>query len=153
MAHSKAKWAEAKAAYLAGEGSLKELSKRFGISFSNLMKRSAREKWVGEQKKIGRAAEERVVEKIISDKASRVALIDGVVFTALLATHKSLGEVELWDPEGLNHLTASIARMVPLCRVALGLEASKPAEEQHRAEVWVVKRSYGLIGPVEAESK
>src|SRR5690242_20030768 len=67
---SPAKWAEARAAYRRGEGSLRELAERFGLSASTLMKRAAREGWDDQRQHVGSEAEAKAVARDVESVAA-----------------------------------------------------------------------------------
>lgn len=65
-------WVKIKAEYLKGNTTLKELSDKYGVSFSHIQKVSANEKWTDLKKKKGRIAEEKIVEAIASKEVRKV---------------------------------------------------------------------------------
>lgn len=73
-------WNKIKKEYVSTGLSYRQLSEKYGISHSQLMKRGAAEKWTELRKKKGRIAEERFVAKI----AERDAKIDAAIFDAAM---------------------------------------------------------------------
>jgi len=60
----KPNWTEIQTAYQSGEGSIRELAIRFGVSQSTLEKRSIREKWKVQKQEISKKVEEKVVDAL-----------------------------------------------------------------------------------------
>lgn len=73
-------WNKIKKEYVSTGLSYRQLSEKYGVSHSQLMKRGAAEKWTELRKKKGRIAEERFVEKI----AERDSKIDAAIFDAAM---------------------------------------------------------------------
>jgi transposase len=126
-----AKWAEAKAAYRCGEGSLRELAERFGLSPSTLMKRAASEHWEDQRKQVGSKAEARAVEKDVESVAEMLSKHRRAAARIAELTLAKLEEAALED-EGitastLDTLSLVLARMAPMERLAAGIDRAKPA--------------------------
>ena len=70
-------WRQIKAAYIAGGVSLRELSEKYGVSFSTIQKKSMEEKWGDLRKKGRRKAEEKIIEAVSSREAKKaVDIVD-----------------------------------------------------------------------------
>ena len=88
-------WAAIKTAYITGDDSQRELSARFGVSYSALADRCRREGWVDERKKLNSRAVAQAMQQATRTRARALARIieasdalDNVIaaFAARLAT-------------------------------------------------------------------
>lgn len=73
-------WAKIKKEYVSTNVSYKQLSEKYGVSHSQLMKRGAAEKWTDIRKKKERIAEDKFLNKV----AERDAKIDEAIFDAAM---------------------------------------------------------------------
>lgn len=71
-------WQQIKNEYLAGEATLKELSEKYGVSFSTIQKKSMEEGWKNLRKKVGRKSEEKIINRLSNQEAKRVVSISSV---------------------------------------------------------------------------
>lgn len=138
MARQRARkdWNEIRSAYRRGEGSLRELAKRFGVSASSVMKRAARDKWDAERQQTESKAQQKAAEKDVETLAAMLGKHRGLANLSLrlaeLKLKKRIEEAEQ-DPEAvsdgeLDALTKVVARMVPVERLAAGIERIKPVK-------------------------
>jgi len=58
------KWREVEAAYLNGEGSLRAIAEKYGVSSAVIMKRSVSEKWVEKKQQINSTIKTEVAKEI-----------------------------------------------------------------------------------------
>jgi hypothetical protein len=126
---TKAEWAKVRAAYVAGEGSYAEVGKRFGIPGKTIRTRAAKEKWTAARGRAealaGQKVEERVAESLAEVKALRLTIGAKILHKA----EATLGEVDLFDPEGLAHLARAVNGAIPADFIAdLDGEGSAVAE-------------------------
>jgi hypothetical protein len=75
MAKKKPSWEELKAEYVTGNMSYRELSEKYKISHSLIMKRAAKEKWTTARKKNGRKVIEKLTNKVNNEKVNKLATI------------------------------------------------------------------------------
>lgn len=65
-------WKKIKADYVCGGGSTRELSQKYGVSFSTLSKVAAREKWADSRKKARKKADAKIVESVAKAEAKKL---------------------------------------------------------------------------------
>jgi hypothetical protein len=128
-------WAEIRAAYRRGEGSLRELAERHQVPFDTLKKRAAKESWAEERHQVGTEAATRAIEGDIESVAAMLAKHRRAAarFTEL-ALQRLEDLAKDVDDEGRSALTTAqldalsgvVARMVPVERLAAGVERIKP---------------------------
>ena len=78
-------WNKLKKEYISGNESYRQLSEKYGVSHSQIMKRGAAEKWNDLKKKKGRIAEEKMVEKAAENESK----IEDSVFEAAMLLLKA----------------------------------------------------------------
>jgi transposase-like protein len=140
--HARKDWAALKAAYRRGEGSVAKLARKHGIAKSTAEKRCAREKWQVERQEVGRRAEAKAVERDVESVATMLGKHRGLANLALrLAARRleQLDELSAKDAkavsaEALDDLTKIVARMVPVERLAAGIERIKPVKPVEMAD-------------------
>jgi hypothetical protein len=80
---SDAQWRKAEAAYLNGEGSLRAIAEKFGISSAAIMKRSVADKWLEKKKQINSSIKAEVAKEIAKGGAIKefdaIAKIDKLI--------------------------------------------------------------------------
>jgi transposase len=123
--------AEVRAAYIAGEGGLRELAKRFRLSERTLARWSEEDGWVADRQRIASAgsalADARAVESVAQmlEKHRRSAARIGELTLAKLE-REALAEKGI-SSNALERLSLVLARMAPMERLAAGLDRAKPA--------------------------
>lgn len=134
--HARKDWAALKAAYRRGEGSIRELGPKFGIPKSTAEKRCATEKWQVERQEVRQKAETKAVERDVESLAAmlskhrRVAALSLSLAAGKLAKMAELAALnpEAVDGDGLDAFTKVVARMVPVERLAAGIERIRPVK-------------------------
>lgn len=140
--HSKATWAKLRAAYRRGEGSIAELGPKFGIPKSTAEKRCVREKWQTERQEVGQKAAAKAVERDVESVAAMLGKHRGLANLSLRLAALRLEKIEesaAVDPfaiygEDLDDLTKVVARMVPVERLAAGIDRIKPVKPVEMAD-------------------
>lgn len=145
--HARKDWAALKAAYRRGEGSIAQLAPRFRIAKSTAEKRCAREKWQVERQEVGKKADEKARERDVESLAAMLARHREVANLAVRLSLERMKRVSLEDQvaqeaadipgldtlgpsplEELEVLTKVVARMVPVERLAAGIDRIKPVK-------------------------
>ena len=99
-------WKRIKAQYIAGGVSLRELSEKYGVSFSTIQKRSMEEKWSELRKIQGRKTEEKLIEAVSEIETKKaVDIID--VADKLLEKASELMEMPL-TTQSFKQLTSAL---------------------------------------------
>lgn len=100
-------WKRIKAEYAAGGISLRELSDKYGVSFSTIQKRSMEEKWGNLRKKSRRRAEEMLVDSLAEKEAKRaVDIVD--VADKLLGKISEMLEEGVYNTQNIKNLTSAL---------------------------------------------
>jgi transposase len=138
VAHSKKTWAKVRSAYRRGEGSYREIGEKFGVPEQTIRKRAAREKWGEQRNKVGAKAEQKAAERDVESLAAMLSKHRRLASLALdLAGLKLEAAAELAaksvggdavSADGLDVVTKVVARMVPVERLAAGIERIKPVK-------------------------
>ena len=101
-------WRKIKAEYIRGV-SYRRLADKYGVSFSSIQKRGAKEKWTDLRKISSRRSDEKIVESVASQEARRV---DGIQTVADMLLEKIKEGVEdgslITDSQSIRQITASI---------------------------------------------
>lgn len=101
------KWKRIKAEYAAGGISLRELSDKYGVSFSTIQKRSMEEKWGNLRKKSRRRAEEKLVDSLAEKEAKRgIDIVD--VADKLLGKISEMLEEGVYNTQNIKNLTSAL---------------------------------------------
>lgn len=101
------KWKRIKAEYAAGGISLRELSDKYGVSFSTIQKRSMEEKWGNLRKKSRRRAEEKLVDSLAEKEAKRaIDIVD--VADKLLGKISEILEEGVYNTQNIKNLTSAL---------------------------------------------
>ena len=101
-------WKKIKAEYIRGV-SYRRLADKYGVSFSSIQKRGAKEKWTDLRKMSSRKSDEKIVESVASQEANRV---NGIQTVADMLLEKIKEGVEdgslITDSQSIRQITASI---------------------------------------------
>ena len=101
------KWKRIKAEYAAGGISLRELSDKYGVSFSTIQKKSMEEKWGNLRKKSRRRAEEKLVDSLAEKEAKRaIDIVD--VADKLLGKISEMLEEGVYNTQNIKNLTSAL---------------------------------------------
>src|SRR5262249_15241062 len=126
-------WAQMKEDYVVGQGSLRQLARKYHASFSTVGKRAVREHWTQQRTRFGDMVESKLGEGVIgaaqargeqigSNAAAFVArsqLQTGILMDAVDAVaQKTLANP---DPESLNKVATAWERITKGGRAAYGL--------------------------------
>lgn len=99
-------WKRIKTEYIAGGISLRELSEKYGVSFSTIQKKSMEEKWGDLRKKSRRKVEEKIIDSVSSKEAKKA--VDLFEIADLLADKvREIAETVV-DPDAIKKLTSAI---------------------------------------------
>ena len=102
-------WKRIKAEYAAGGISLRELSTKYGVSFSTIQKKSMEEKWGNLRKKSRRKAEEKIVESLATKEAQRATNIVDVADKLLGKISEMLDmDVNAYNTQNIKNLTSAL---------------------------------------------
>lgn len=120
----KSNWLEIKTAYQNGEGSIRELAERFGVSLYALEARCKRGKWHKEKSEIVQKVSEKVVEQV-ADKATEhikttITLCDALYADIVRSREQLLPAI---DPAALDALSRAFVRVNQVARESLGIPA------------------------------
>ena len=149
--HSPQAWGKLRAAYRRGEGTIAELGPRFGIPERTASKRCTAEGWVVERAAVGQQAETRARERDVESVAKMLGRHRDLANRLLRLVEKKLEEAEAGpetpapeidgagvdlfgnpvdpsSPNRLDVLSGVVARMIPVERLAAGIEPSKPVK-------------------------
>jgi transposase-like protein len=143
-------WPEIKTAYLAGEGSLRELARRFDVSFSTLSKRAVREAWATDRQRIGDAVATGAMESTTAAGQKTGLAAAELVARQIRSTALLLAQVERnaaedreLDPRGLSQVASAFRNVVEVGRTAYPeLREAPPAAQvligqvEHLQVVW-----------------
>lgn len=110
---TKAEWAKVRDAYLAGEGSIADLAKRFGIRPKTVEDRSQSEKWGKLRAQAQEKAREKAVEKAASTLGEAKAARLKIAVRVMERLDKALDQIDLWDPEGLDRIASAANKALP----------------------------------------
>lgn len=145
-AHTRKAWAQLRAAYRRGEGSLPELAPKFGIAEQTARKRCAKEQWRVQRNEVGAKAERKAVRRDVESVAAmlRKHRRAAARFSelALRKLNEAVRKREL-SASGLDALSKVLGRMVPVERLSAGIERHKPAsgildEAEESGEVEII---------------
>lgn len=104
-----ADWKKIKAEYLRTQKSYRELSEKYGVSFSTLQKIGAEEKWTDLRKKSRRKAEEKLVESVAEAEAKKADKIQTVADLLLEKIDEKVKSGEfLIEARDVRALTAAL---------------------------------------------
>lgn len=134
-------WQQIKNEYLAGEATLKELSEKYGVSFSTIQKKSMEEGWKNLRKKVGRKSEEKIINRLSNQEAKRVVSISSVA-------DKLLDKItELVDNAPMT--AQSVKQITSALKDIKEIKGEKSAEDR-REQMARIKK---LEKEIEAEAK
>lgn len=121
-----ADWTKIRAEFIRGV-SYRELSEKYGVSFSTIQKVGASEKWTDLRKKSGRKAVEKTVDKIASQKAEKAVDIMDIAVLLARKIREGIEEgVYTTDAQSTRAITAALRDL----REIAGTKALKDLEEQ-----------------------
>ena len=101
-------WKKIKAEYIRGV-SYRRLADKYGVSFSSIQKRGAKEKWTDLRKISSRLSDEKIVESVASQEARRVDGIQTVADMLLEKIKEGVSDGSLIiDSQSIRQITASI---------------------------------------------
>ena len=101
-------WKKIKAEYIRG-ASYRILAEKYGVSFSSIQKRGAKEKWTDLRKMSSRKSDEKIVESVASQEARRVDGIQTVADMLLEKIKEGVADGSLIiDSQSIRQITASI---------------------------------------------
>ena len=101
-------WKRIKAEYIRGV-SYRRLADKYGVSFSSIQKRGAKEKWTDLRKMSSRKSDEKIVESVASQEARRVDGIQTVADMLLEKIKEGVADGSLiTDSQSIRQITASI---------------------------------------------
>lgn len=126
-----AEWAKVRAAYIAGEGSYRDLAKRFGVAVGTLMARAAREKWQAKREQADHRTDEKTIDAVADRRARLAALRWGVGERIANAVQSSLDQVGEFDPEGLAAAARALNTAIPADHVPLDASDGEGVEVAH----------------------
>ena len=140
-------WDKIKAEYIAGGISCRELAEKYGISEDKIKKRSAKEKWTDERRKVRTNYAQKVREKIVQKKADaaiddlEVAKYTVKVFQealrdlALLMKENPLSQ-NLRNVESLaNAINKNVDSLMKTCQILNAGEQKKLELEERRLKL------------------
>jgi len=116
-------WAMIKASYLVGEGSLRALAARYGVSESTLMKRARREKWTAHRTLASTATDAVVVatmQQRAEDFVHRSALQTDRFLTRVAQSEETLKPE---DTVALRQVVGAFKDVIQVGRETYGLES------------------------------
>lgn len=130
-------WRRIKADYIAGRGSLRELSEKYGVSFSTIQKKSMEEKWSVLRKKGRRKAEEKIIEAVVSKEVKKaIDIVD--VADKLLRKITEVLEV-VTSTQDIRHLTSALKDL----REIKGIKSEADIREQEARIAKLQKEAEG----------
>ena len=119
-------WKKIKAEYIRGV-SYRKLADKYGVSFSSIQKRGAKEKWTDLRKRSSRKSDEKIVESVASREAKRV---DGIQTVADLLLERIKEGVTkgtlIIDSQSIRQITASLKDL----RDIKGIKSELDMQEQ-----------------------
>lgn len=123
MNKTRANWNKVKLAYQRGDGSIRQLAEKFGVSESTLEKRCVREKWNVERKQISQRVVEKVVDAIAIDATAFVqeTIRRGLQYRVEIDASKQQAAAPAIDPTMLDSLSRVEVRVTDMVRKALGI--------------------------------
>lgn len=142
MAHTRQEWAKVRAEYRKGKGSLRELARKHGIPVSTVLKRAAAEGWASERERVGIESQARAVARDTDSLAamlSRHKAAANLGIALAVARLQQIAEVAAKTPDVVSEaevdgLTKVVARMVPVERLAAGIDRIKPVKPVEMAD-------------------
>jgi hypothetical protein len=145
------KWAEMRAAYRRGEGSLRELATRFEVDRSTLERRSTKEGWEKERRQVAGAAQAKAAERDVESVAAMLgkhrAAAARVADLALTGIEKLAAKGKLTQA-ALERYSLILARMAPMERLASGIERAKPVAGGGGLQRRIVQRGGAAVPAV-----
>lgn len=146
-------WKKIKAEYIRGV-SYRKLADKYGVSFSSIQKRGAKEKWTDLRKRSSRKSDEKIVESVASQEAKRVDNIQCLADKLLQMINDRLEDGTLIvDAKDLRSVTASIKdlREIKGCKSELDMQEQMARIEKLRREATVDQESNDIKVVIEAD--
>ena len=136
-------WKKIKAEYIRGV-SYRRLADKYGVSFSSIQKRGAKEKWTDLRKMSSRKSDEKIVESVASQEARRVDGIQTVADMLLEKIKEGVADGSLIiDSQSIRQITASIKdlREIKGCKSELDMQEQLARIEKLRKEAQTEEES------------
>lgn len=136
-------WKKIKAEYIRGV-SYRRLADKYGVSFSSIQKRGAKEKWTDLRKISSRKSDEKIVESVASQEARRVDGIQTVADMLLEKIKEGVADGSLIiDSQSIRQITASIKdlREIKGCKSELDMQEQLARIEKLRKEAQTEEES------------
>lgn len=136
-------WRKIKAEFIRG-ASYRKLADKYGVSFSSIQKRGAKEKWTDLRKKSSRKRDEKIVESVASQDARQVTLIQTA---ADMLLDKIIEGVEsgmlIVDSQSIRQITASLKdlRDIKGCKSELDMQEQMARIDKLRKEAQIEENS------------
>ena len=136
-------WKKIKAEYIRGV-SYRRLADKYGVSFSSIQKRGAKEKWTDLRKISSRKSDEKIVESVASQEARRVDGIQTVADMLLEKIKEGVADGSLIiDSQSIRQITASIKdlREIKGCKSELDMQEQLARIEKLRKDAQTEEES------------
>ena len=136
-------WKKIKAEYIRGV-SYRRLADKYGVSFSSIQKRGAKEKWTDLRKISSRRSDEKIVESVASQEARRVDGIQTVADMLLEKIKEGVADGSLIiDSQSIRQITASIKdlREIKGCKSELDMQEQLARIEKLRKDAQTEEES------------
>lgn len=102
-------WKKIKAEYLHGGTSYRELANKYGVSFSTIQRRGAREKWTDLRSQIDIKSDEKIVDEVADQAAKRSAMFDLIADELLQQIYNSIkSKKSLIAGKGYRDITGAL---------------------------------------------
>ena len=102
-------WKKIKAEYLHGGTSYRELANKYGVSFSTIQRRGAREKWTDLRSQIDIKSDEKIVDEVADQAAKRSAMFDLIADELLQQIYDSIkSKKSLIAGKGYRDITGAL---------------------------------------------
>lgn len=119
-------WKKIKAEFIRG-ASYRILAEKYGVSFSSIQKRGAKEKWTDLRKKSSRKSDEKIVESVASQEAKRVDKVQSIADLLLEKISDGVKDgILIVDAQSIRQITASIKDL----RDIKGMKSELDMQEQ-----------------------
>lgn len=101
-------WKKIKAEYIRGGTSYRKLAEKYGVSFSTIQKVAAKEKWNSSRKKCEDIVEEKIVDSIAEENASKALKIYDVADKLLEKIMFNLENSDVLGSQEVKHYTSAL---------------------------------------------
>jgi uncharacterized protein YjcR len=137
-----ANWNKIKAEYLQGKGTLKELAKKHGVSFSTIQKVSSEENWKKLKKKSEDLTDEQMLERVVKKKSEDLVSINKAADKLIEKIFEMVSDKETpLTPQAVKSLTSALEDL----RKTKGYKSELDIEEQ-RERINKLRREAQQIG-------